>query len=124
PFYDRFREDPLIGPSVRAHPGLRPPGRPEPFEALAWAVCEQLIEFERAAAIQRRLVWRLGRRCAESGMRDSPTAKTLAAQAPALLCSLGLTETRAIALVRAAREVASGRADLHAGDQERGWRRL
>ena len=123
-FYDRFRDDPLIGASVRLHPGLRPPGRPEPFEALAWAICEQLIEFERAAAIQRRLVWRLGRRCPESGMRDSPTADTLAAQAPALLCSLGLTETRAIALVRAAREVASGRADLRGSDHERGWRRL
>jgi 3-methyladenine DNA glycosylase/8-oxoguanine DNA glycosylase len=124
PFYERFRDDPLIGASVRLHPELRPSGRPEPFEALAWAVCEQLIEFERAAAIQRRLVWRLGRRCPESGMRDSPAADALAAQAPALLCSLGLTETRAIALVRAAREVASGRADLHADDHERAWRRL
>jgi 3-methyladenine DNA glycosylase/8-oxoguanine DNA glycosylase len=124
PFHERFRDDPLIGASVRLNPGLRPPGRPEPFEALAWAVCEQLIEYERAAAIQRRLVWRLGRRCPESGMHDSPTAQTLAAQAPALLCSLGLTETRAIALVRAAREVASGRADLFAENAERGWRRL
>ncbi len=124
PFYERFRDDPLIGPSVRANPGLRPVGRPEPFEALAWAVCEQLIEFERAAAIQRRIVWRLGRRCADSGMRSSPSAATLAAQPPALLCSLGLTETRAIALVRAAREVASGRADLYAPEPERAWKRL
>jgi DNA-3-methyladenine glycosylase II len=124
PFYDRFRDDQLIGPSVRLHPGLRPPGRPEPFEALAWALCEQLIELERAAAIQRRLVWRLGRRCPHSGMCDSPSAQTLADQSPALLCSLGLTETRAIALVRVARDVASGRADLHAGDHERAWRRL
>jgi 3-methyladenine DNA glycosylase/8-oxoguanine DNA glycosylase len=124
PFYDRFRDDPLIGPSVRLHPGLRPAGRPEPFEALAWAVCEQLIEFERAAAIQRRLVWQLGRRCPRTGMRDSPTAEKIAAQAPALLCSLGLTETRATALARAARDVASGRVDLFTEDHERGWRRL
>ncbi|HXD66687.1 MAG TPA: AlkA N-terminal domain-containing protein, partial [Solirubrobacteraceae bacterium] len=55
PFYERFRFDPLIGAGVRAHPGLRAHGRPDPFEALAWAVCEQLIEYERAAAIQRRL---------------------------------------------------------------------
>jgi 3-methyladenine DNA glycosylase/8-oxoguanine DNA glycosylase len=124
PFHDRFRDDPLIGPSVRANPGLRPLGRPDPFEAFAWAVCEQLIEFERAAAIQRRLVWQLGRRCPVTGMRDSPSAGALAAQSPARLCSLGLTETRAIALVRAAREVASGRADLYAADHERAWRRL
>jgi 3-methyladenine DNA glycosylase/8-oxoguanine DNA glycosylase len=124
PFYDRFRDDPLIGASVRANPGLRVAGRPEPFEALAWAICEQLIEFERAAAIQRRLVWRLGRRCPVSGMRDAPTAEALAAQSPALLCSFDLAESRALALLRAAREVASGRADLHAPDHERAWRRL
>jgi 3-methyladenine DNA glycosylase/8-oxoguanine DNA glycosylase len=123
-FYDRFRDDTLIGASVRANPGLRPAGRPEPFEALAWAVCEQLIEFERAAAIQRRLVWRLGRRCPDTGMRDSPAPEVLAAQSPALLCSLGLAELRAIALVRAAREVERGRADLHAADHERAWERL
>ena len=46
----------------------------------------------------------------------------LAAQAPALLASLDLTEARALALVRAAREVASGRVDLHGPDHERGWR--
>ena len=63
PFYERFRFDPLIGRSVRANPGLRVAAKPDPFEALAWAICEQLIEFERAAAIQRRLIARLGRRC-------------------------------------------------------------
>jgi 3-methyladenine DNA glycosylase/8-oxoguanine DNA glycosylase len=124
PFYDRFRDDPLIGASVRSNPGLRVAGRPEPFEALAWAICEQLIEFERASAIQRRLVWRLGRRCPVSGMRDAPTAHTLAAQSPALLRSFDLAESRALALVRVSREVASGRADLSAPDHERAWRRL
>lgn len=124
PFYDRFRFDPVIGAAVRADPGLRVAGRPDPFEALVWAVCEQLIEYQRAAAIQRRLVARLGRRCALTGLADSPSAAVIAAQAPALLASLDLTETRALALVRAAREVASGRVDLRDPDHERGWRRL
>ncbi len=124
PFYDRFRFDPLIGRSVRANPGLRVGGKPDPFEALAWAICEQLIEFERATAIQRRLIAKLGRRCERSGMRDSPTAQRLAVQAPALLQSMDLSAGRAVALVRAAREVASGRVDLHDPDHERGWRRL
>ena len=124
PFYDRFRFDPVIGAAVRADPGLRVAGRPDPFEALVWAVCEQLIEYQRAAAIQRRLVARLGRRCALTGLADSPSAVVIAAQAPALLASLDLTETRALALVRAAREVASGRVDLRDPDHERGWRRL
>ena len=124
PFYERFRFDPLIGAAVRANPGLRPHGRADPFEALAWTVCEQLIEYERAAAIQRRLVARLGRRCTVSGLSDSPSAAVLAAQAPALLESFDLTETRALALVKVAREVASGRVDLLDADHERGWRRL
>ncbi|HEX3835229.1 MAG TPA: AlkA N-terminal domain-containing protein [Solirubrobacteraceae bacterium] len=124
PFYERFRFDPLIGPAVRAHPGLRVAGRPDPFEALVWSVCEQLIEYERAAVIERRLVARLGRRCPETGLRDSPPAAVIAGQAPALLASLGLTETRALALSRAAREVTSGRVDLDHPDHESGWRRL
>jgi 3-methyladenine DNA glycosylase/8-oxoguanine DNA glycosylase len=124
PFYDRFRFDPLIGPAVRANPGLRAGGRPDPFEALAWAICEQLIEYERAAAIERRLIAALGPRCPETGLRDSPSAHVLAAQAPALLASFGLTETRALALRRASAEVAAGRVDLEDPDHEAGWRRL
>lgn len=123
-FHERFRFDPLIGRAVRSNPGLRAPGRPEPFEALAWAICEQLIEFERAAAIERRLTWRLGRRCPATGLRDSPTAAVLAGQAPALLASFDLSAGRASALVRVAREVASGRVDLLDAEHERGWHRL
>jgi 3-methyladenine DNA glycosylase/8-oxoguanine DNA glycosylase len=124
PFHERFRFDPLIGRAVRADPRLRIRARPEPFEALTWAICEQLIEYERAATIQRRLIARLGRRCPHSGMRDAPTAEVLARQAPALLESLDLSAGRALALVRAAREVASGRVDLHDSEHERAWRRL
>lgn len=124
PFYERFRFDPLIGRAVRANPRLRVAARPDPFEALSWAICEQLIEYERAAAIQRRLISRLGRRCPVSGLRDAPTAAALAGQAPALLASFDLLPTRALTLVNAAREVARGRVDLQALDHERGWRRL
>jgi 3-methyladenine DNA glycosylase/8-oxoguanine DNA glycosylase len=124
PFYERFRFDPIIGPSVRARPHARVMRRPEPFEALAWAICEQLIEFERAAAIQRRIVFKLGRRCDRTGLRDLPAVATLAGTAPALLQSLDLSAGRALAMRRAAVEVASGRADLLGSDQEHGWRRL
>jgi 3-methyladenine DNA glycosylase/8-oxoguanine DNA glycosylase len=126
-FHERFRFDPLIGEAVRRNPGLRVSGRAEPFEALAWAVCEQLIEFERACEIERRIVWRLGRRCRECGLLDSPPASVVAAQSPALLESFGLSPARAISLMRVAREVASGRVDLLSDDarvQERGWARL
>jgi 3-methyladenine DNA glycosylase/8-oxoguanine DNA glycosylase len=128
-FYDRFRDDPLIGPSVRSRPWLRPARRADPFEALAWAVCEQLIEYERAAAIERAIVWRLGRRAPSwDGSRtlyDLPAAATLASTAPASLQSFDLAAARAVALVKVAREVASGRCDLWAASgHERGWARL
>jgi 3-methyladenine DNA glycosylase/8-oxoguanine DNA glycosylase len=137
PFLHRFARDPLIGRSVRTRPWLRVGRRPEPFEALVWAVCEQLIEYERAAAIQRRLVMRLGRRWTGAGdgagkdeawaggLRDLPTPATLAATAPAAIESCDLAASRAIALRRAAHEVARGRVDLHdSAEHERGWRRL
>lgn len=128
-FHRRFARDPLIGRSVRSRPWLRAGRRPEPFEALAWAVCEQLIEYERAAAIERRLLARLGRRArgwdgASGPLRDLPTPAQLAGTAPALLESFDLAGTRALTLVRAAREVALGRVDLHDHEHERGWRRL
>ena len=123
-FYERFRFDPLIGRSVRNDPGLRPAGRPDPFEALAWAICEQLIEYERAAAIQRRLVFKLGRSCPASGLRDAPSAEAVSRLAPAWLESLGLSAGRALTLIRAAKEVASGRVELSAPTPESGWRRL
>ena len=123
-FHERFRFDPLIGAVVRSRPWLRPLRRPEPFEALAWAVTEQLIDYPRAAAIQRRIVFRLGRRCERTGLRDLPSAAAVAGQAPAQLEAFDLAARRSIALVRAAREVAAGRVDLRAPDHERGWARL
>ena len=123
-FHGRFRDDPVIGPVVRSQPWLRAPRRPEPFEALAWAITEQLIDFPRAAAIQRRIVVRLGRRCERTGLRDLPSVERLAAQAPALLQSFDLSAGRALAMVKCAREVAAGRVDLRGPDHEAGWRRL
>lgn len=124
-FHRRFAADPLIGPSVRRRPWLRVRRRPEPFEALAWAICEQLIEYERAAAIQRRVVRAFGPHCPYgSGLRDVPAASMLAGVSPAKLQSFDLAGSRARTLVRVAREVALGRIDLHHSEHERAWRRL
>ncbi|MFN2615643.1 MAG: DNA-3-methyladenine glycosylase [Thermoleophilaceae bacterium] len=122
-FHRRFRRDPLIGRVVALRPWLRPVRRPEPFEALAWAVCEQLIDSQRAVAIQRQIVRRYGPRSACGTLRDVPTAGSLAERSPAELEACGLAGKRAIAMVRAAREVASGRADL-AVQHEPAWQRL
>jgi 3-methyladenine DNA glycosylase/8-oxoguanine DNA glycosylase len=127
PFLAAFKHDPVIGTSVRRRPWLRVLRRPAPFEALAWAICEQLIEYSRAAAIERRIVVVLGRSLVRSGastLRDLPDVDSLAAVSPALLQSFDLGAARAQALVRVAREIARGRIELDSGEHERVWQRL
>lgn len=116
-FLAAFKRDPLIGAAIHRQPWVRPKRRPWPWEALAWAITEQLIEARRAKAIQRRIVRRWGPRAAparrsDRPLLDVPPAELIAGRAPAELVALDLAEGRALALVRCAREVAAGRADL------------
>jgi 3-methyladenine DNA glycosylase/8-oxoguanine DNA glycosylase len=120
-FHQAFKRDTLIGPIIRRTPWARPLRRPDPFEALAWAITEQLIESERAEDIQRRIIWRWGRR-GDHGLRDAPAPAELAARAPAEFCAVDLAPRRAQAMVEVAREVAAGRVDL--AEHERAWDRL
>ncbi len=122
PFQRAFRRDRLLGPIMRRTPWLRPFRRPEPFEALAWAVSEQLIDGGRAVDIQRALVARHGQRSSCGTLRDVPCAQAISRLSPAEVERCGMSPKRAITLVRAAREVASGRADL--STHEPAWRRL
>lgn len=110
-FYRRFRRDPLLGPLLRRRPWLRPRRRPWAWEALAWAVVKQLIETERAAMIQRRIVGRWGVRLERQALRDVPDAATIAGRAPAELAAMDLSPGRSIALRRVAGEIAAGRCD-------------
>jgi 3-methyladenine DNA glycosylase/8-oxoguanine DNA glycosylase len=119
PFYDRFRDDPVIGRAVRSNPGLRVRRQPQPWETLLGAITEQLIELERAMAIQRRMIAAFGYRCPRTGMRDGPTPAAIAAVAPAQLVAFDLAPKRAIALRRVAGEVAAGRVDLFGHDVRR-----
>ncbi len=126
-FHRLFCRDAVIGESVRRRPWLRTARQPHPFTALAWAVCEQLIEYQRAAAIERRIVRRLGRRLTmpdRTVLCDAPSAAALAQVSPALLQSLDLGAQRARALIACAREVAAGRIDLHGAEHQRAWGRL
>jgi len=139
--YERFRSDPLLARAIRRLPWHRPRRRPLPWEALAWAVTKQLIESSRAAEIQRRMVFRWGasmKPAASSDrepegrgviraegpdagragpwqgpgpLRDVPTPEAIAARSPAELAAVDLAPARALALIRAAREVAAGRVD-------------
>src|SRR4051812_11749518 len=119
PFHDRFRDDPVIGPSVRSHYTLRVRRQPPRWETLRGAITEQLIELERARVIQKRLIGAFGYRCPATGMRDAPTPAVIAAQARARLTAFDLAPKRAIAMRRCADEVACGRVDLHDHDVSR-----
>ena len=102
----------MIGRAVRADRALRVRRQPDPWEALAAAITEQLIELERAKAIQRRLIAAFGYRCPATGMRDAPTPTAIAAQAPARLVSFDLAPKRAIRCARCAEGSPRGRIDL------------
>lgn len=110
-FQRRFRADPLVGRLIRRMPGFRPLRKPWPWEALATAVVGQLIESDRAARIERRIIGRWGSRLGEgrSALRDVPTAATIADRAPAELASMDLAPVRSAALRRVALEVVRGR---------------
>ena len=117
-FFSLFRRDPVLGPALRRRPWLRTRRRPWPWEALASAIAGQLIEATRARQIERRMVRQWGPRVAAprplrgGWLRDAPGASVIARRAPAELAGMDLAGGRAIAMIRCAREVAAGRADL------------
>ncbi len=119
-FQRRFRGDPLVGPLIRRMPSFRPRRRPWPWEALSSAVVKQLIEADRAARIERRIVGRWGPRLGEgrAALRDVPAAATIAGRAPAELASMDLAPSRAEALWRVAAAVARGRCRLDSPDAD------
>lgn len=120
-FRRRFQHDPMLGPLLRRMPRFRPKRQPWPWEALAWAVVGQLIESDRAARIQRRIIGRWGARVEHGrrSRRDVPSAATIAGRAPAELESMELVASRAMALRRVAREVASGRCAIETAATDR-----
>jgi 3-methyladenine DNA glycosylase/8-oxoguanine DNA glycosylase len=120
-FRRRFRGDPMLGPLLRRMPRFRPKRQPWPWEALAWAVVGQLIESDRAARIQRRIIGRWGARVEHGrrSRRDVPSPAAIAGRAPAELESMDLVASRAVALRRVAREVASGRCAIETAAADR-----
>jgi 3-methyladenine DNA glycosylase/8-oxoguanine DNA glycosylase len=116
PFHRAYRSDPLLGRVIRARPKLRVLRKPEPFEALAWAVIEQLIDTQAAGNI----AWTLTRRHGErhpAGPWCAPTPAKLANAAA--LEAAGLAPTQSRTLARVARAVADGQIDPASEDQRR-----
>lgn len=106
----QFRDDKRIGRAVRTRLHLRSMRRPSAWEAFAWGVTEQLIEYRRATSIQRRVMARWGQ--SARGLHTVPGPDVVAGLSPAELESAGLSGRRSIALIRCAREVTAGRVNL------------
>jgi 3-methyladenine DNA glycosylase/8-oxoguanine DNA glycosylase len=96
-FVRRFRDDPLLGRSIRNLHGLRPLRLPTVAQAVLRAICGQLIQARRARAIERAVI----RACGE----PAPTRAGIGALSPAELRRLGLATQRASTLVRLCRTV-------------------
>jgi 3-methyladenine DNA glycosylase/8-oxoguanine DNA glycosylase len=117
PFHEAFSGDELLGPAISARIESRSQRRADPWEALLWAITEQLIEYRRAAAIQRRMIRRWGLSVEPDGpggdrLGTVPAADVIAGVAPAELQACDLSARRAIAMIRVAREVSRGRVDV------------
>ena len=102
-FLQRFRDDPLLGPSLRTLRGLRPIRLATVAHALLRALCGQLITAREARSIEARVIRRVSPCDTASGLYAPPTQERLAALSPAELCRLGLAPKRAATLVRLCR---------------------
>jgi 3-methyladenine DNA glycosylase/8-oxoguanine DNA glycosylase len=119
-FYEEFKNDRMLGPVIRRKPWIRARRAVTPWGALLRAITGQLIEATRALEIERTIVRRWGTRWdrQEPGrpdlyaLWDTPAPEVIAGVAPAELVRCDLAEKRAIAMIKCAREVDSGRADL------------
>jgi AraC family transcriptional regulator, regulatory protein of adaptative response / DNA-3-methyladenine glycosylase II len=108
--------DPLIGPLIRSHPGIRPPGAWDPFETAIEAIAGERTSPAEAAQIMRRIVERYG--TPVPGLRSFGLTHTFPpppALASADLRGLGLSESRISAMHAFSRAVTDHAANLSHG---------
>jgi 3-methyladenine DNA glycosylase/8-oxoguanine DNA glycosylase len=98
PFHRAHRNDPVLGRIIKARPRLRVIRKPEPFEALAWAVIEQLIDTQAAGNIAWAFTRRYGARH-PSGAWAAPPRSAFANAAALEACGLAPTQARTLARV-------------------------
>jgi DNA-3-methyladenine glycosylase II len=110
PFERAFRRDPLLGPAVARHRGLRVAGAPTVWEALVFAVLAQQIHMGFAASIRRDLVLAFGRRARIGGelFLDFPTPGRIAAAGTRGLSGFRLSKGKRDTILRLARGFAGG----------------
>jgi DNA-3-methyladenine glycosylase II len=110
PFYRAFRDDPLLGPPIRAFRGLRTSGFGSLFESLVTAVFAQQVNLGFAYDIRREICLAYGRRARVDGETRVafPTPARLARESEATLRRFRLSRSKAATLLRLARAFRSG----------------
>ncbi|MEW6582484.1 MAG: hypothetical protein AB1416_06965 [Actinomycetota bacterium] len=115
PFLARVADDPLLGPAVRRHRGMRPLRLGSVAHALLRGVTGQLVRVVDARRAEAQAARQVAR--GHAGLHLAVTAAELRCLTVPGLRACGVAERRARALVRAAREVDLGRlAGLDAAD--------
>jgi AraC family transcriptional regulator, regulatory protein of adaptative response / DNA-3-methyladenine glycosylase II len=120
---DTFAGDPLIGPLVRALPGLRVPGHVDGHEIAVRAVLGQQVSVAGARTVAARLVERYGEpvgRPTDGLTHLFPDAATLAGLDPG---ELPMPRSRGLALIALCDALASGRLALDRGPDRNDVRR-
>jgi AraC family transcriptional regulator, regulatory protein of adaptative response / DNA-3-methyladenine glycosylase II len=113
-----LERDPVLGPRVRRHPGLRVPGAVDGFELAVRAVLGQQVSVQAATTLAGRLAHAFGEP-AETGhpglTRYPVAAERLAAAEPEQLLDLGVTRARAHCIIGLAAAAAAGELRLEPG---------
>ena len=110
PFYLRFRDDPLLGPMISEHFGLRVAGRLRLWDTLIQIVLSQQINLTLAHDILCELVQRYGRSARLDGARyfAFPTTRRFAALTETELRGFRLSRAKASTLIGLARAFEAG----------------
>jgi AraC family transcriptional regulator of adaptative response / DNA-3-methyladenine glycosylase II len=113
-----FASDPLLGPLVKRHPGLRIPGAWDPFECTVRAILGQQVSVSTGRTLVGRLAARCGRPIPSSNDGLTHLFPTPSDLASANLDGLGLTRVRTDAVRALAVAIASRRFSFAGSTEE------
>lgn len=110
PFYNRVKDDPLIGPLVKKYYGYRIVGQPDLFESLVWAVIGQQINLTFAYTLKQRFVEQFGEKISykDQSYYLFPSCQTVAQLTPESLLALQFSKQKANYAIGIAQVFASG----------------
>lgn len=113
-FADFARDDPVFGPLIARHRGLRVVQSSSVFEALTWAIMGQQINVAFATALRRAFIRIAGRRHS-SGLWCYPAAADAAGVPLEEFTTRQFSRTKAETLLRLSGMLAAGELDLEVG---------